>query len=362
MFSNPFRLRSSTQQQPMNWKLNLHSIERFREILQCERMRSDRSGSRFCTVVFTLETSEEAICQRFIKHLRSRLRATDHIGLLSANQVAVILWDTSEPGARLYVHAIDEDKSTTCVKNTTIYVYPLNNTPESPNEKNTNTEIEPGPAGNLEPASVEPLEVLFIQQLPLWKRTIDILGASVGLILLAPLLAFTALLIKLTSKGPVLFTQQRDGLGGKPFVIYKFRTMQIDAEERKEELRKFSEQDGPAFKLTNDPRITGIGKFLRKSCIDELPQLWNVILGDMTLVGPRPLPCNEADKIEGWGRRRLEITPGLTCIWQVHGKSRVTFSEWMRMDIRYIKQRNLLQDIKLLWETFVSVIRHKASV
>jgi lipopolysaccharide/colanic/teichoic acid biosynthesis glycosyltransferase len=138
--------------------------------------------------------------------------------------------------------------------------------------------------------------------------------------------------------------------------------MRADAERLKANLRQFSEQDGPAFKLANDPRITPIGRYLRKTCIDELPQLWNVIKGDMTLVGPRPLDSKEAAKIEGWGRRRAEVTPGLTCIWQVYGKAKVTFDEWMRMDIRYIKRRSVLRDLRLIWGTIVAVIRHRASV
>jgi lipopolysaccharide/colanic/teichoic acid biosynthesis glycosyltransferase len=130
----------------------------------------------------------------------------------------------------------------------------------------------------------------------------------------------------------------------------------------KEQLRALSQQDGPAFKIKNDPRITLAGRYLRKTCIDELPQLWNVVIGDMTLVGPRPLPCDEADACENWERRRLDVTPGLTCIWQVRsGRSCIPFSEWMRMDLRYIRGRSPAQDLKLLWKTFVAVVLHRAS-
>jgi lipopolysaccharide/colanic/teichoic acid biosynthesis glycosyltransferase len=144
--------------------------------------------------------------------------------------------------------------------------------------------------------------------------------------------------------------------------MYKLRTMYADAESRKAQLRPLSEQDGPAFKMKNDPRVTWVGKYLRKTCIDELPQLWNVLRGDMTLVGPRPLPCDEADACAEWQKRRLDVTPGLTCIWQAtSGKERVPFAEWMRMDMRYIKERSLLKDLKLLAKTFWAVIRHRAS-
>ena len=206
-----------------------------------------------------------------------------------------------------------------------------------------------------------PLEELFLQPLPKWKRCIDVVGATVGLIVLSPLLLLSALLIKITAPGPVLFRQTREGLGGRLFTIYKFRTMFVDADKRKDELRTASEQDGPCFKMAGDPRITPLGRYLRKTCIDELPQLWNVLKGDMTLVGPRPLDYRESQKIHQWGRRRLEATPGLTCIWQVHGKSRVPFNEWMRMDIRYMRKRGFWLDLKLIRETVQQVLLHRAS-
>jgi lipopolysaccharide/colanic/teichoic acid biosynthesis glycosyltransferase len=178
----------------------------------------------------------------------------------------------------------------------------------------------------------------------------------------SPLLLLAAVAIKWNSPGPVLFHQRRTGLGGRPFTMYKLRTMYIDAESRKESLRHLSEQDGPAFKMKDDPRITTVGKYLRKTCIDELPQLWNVFIGDMTLVGPRPLPCNEAEGCKNWERRRLDVTPGLTCIWQVRsGRSRIAFADWMRMDLQYIRRRSPLEDLRLLWKTLVAVILHRAS-
>jgi lipopolysaccharide/colanic/teichoic acid biosynthesis glycosyltransferase len=218
--------------------------------------------------------------------------------------------------------------------------------------------------GTASPATftaVRPLHELFVRPLPWWKRSIDLVAASLGLLVLSPLLLTVAALIKWTSPGPVLFLQRRTGLGGRPFTIYKFRTMCIDAEAKKAALRSQSEQDGPAFKMAKDPRITPIGRILRKTCIDELPQLWNVVLGDMTLVGPRPLPVDEANGCLPWQRRRLEVTPGLTCIWQVYGKSKVSFAEWMRMDIRYIRTGNFIKDLRLIGTTVLAVLRAKAS-
>jgi lipopolysaccharide/colanic/teichoic acid biosynthesis glycosyltransferase len=174
-------------------------------------------------------------------------------------------------------------------------------------------------------------------------------------------MAAAAATIKLTSKGPVLFAQKRAGLGGKPFKIYKFRTMVVDAEALKAKLKAQNEQDGPAFKIKDDPRVTKVGKFLRKTSIDELPQLWNVLIGDMTLVGPRPLPVNESDACEGWQRRRLDVTPGLTCIWQVKGRSRVSFAEWVRMDVAYIRRRTFWHDVTILAQTIPAVLLRRGA-
>jgi lipopolysaccharide/colanic/teichoic acid biosynthesis glycosyltransferase len=215
--------------------------------------------------------------------------------------------------------------------------------------------------GDNHPAPVHRLENLLVCPLPWWKRTSDMAGALAGLILASPVMLVAALLIRYGSKGPAIFTQQRAGLGGRPFTIYKFRTMVVDAEEQKAALRKFSEQDGPAFKLTNDPRITKVGRFLRKTSIDELPQLWNVLKGDMTLVGPRPLPVGESDACEQWHRRRLDVTPGLTCIWQVKGRSKVSFSEWVRMDVAYIRRRTFFNDMRILFETVPAVLLRKGA-
>ena len=196
------------------------------------------------------------------------------------------------------------------------------------------------PAVHLEiKAEVKHLHELLVQPMPWWKRIIDLLGASTAISLFSPLILLSAIAIKLTSKGPIVFKQRRAGLGGQPFTIYKFRTMCNDAEVKKKELRKLSEQDGPAFKMVRDPRITRIGAFLRKTSLDELPQLFNVLKGDMSLVGPRPLPLDEQNAAETWQQRRLDVTPGLTCIWQIEGRSRVTFAEWVRMDVSYMRRQ-----------------------
>lgn len=209
--------------------------------------------------------------------------------------------------------------------------------------------------------SPQALDDLLIMPMPRWKRLCDIIGATALLIVATPLLLVVAMLVKLNSRGSVIFTQRRAGLGGKPFTIYKFRTMVADAESQQQTLRGRSEQDGPAFKLTDDPRVTSLGRWLRKTSIDELPQLWNVIKGDMSLVGPRPLPLDESEACEPWQRRRLHVTPGLTCIWQVEGRSRVTFAEWVRMDVRYIRRRTLVHDFVILVRTVPAVLFRKGA-
>lgn len=197
---------------------------------------------------------------------------------------------------------------------------------------------------------------------PRWKRAIDMTGAGVGLLILAPVFALAAMAIKLTSRGPVLFVQQREGKDGRQFGILKFRTMIVGAEQKQTELRERNQQDGPAFKLDNDPRITPVGRYLRKTCVDELPQLINVLVGDMSLVGPRPLPTDESFACTSWQRSRLTVLPGLTCTWQVRSQRDVKFDEWMRMDLSYIERQSFWVDLKLIVATAILVLRHKGSV
>lgn len=184
------------------------------------------------------------------------------------------------------------------------------------------------------------------------KRVIDIIAAVIGLIVLSPILLIVAILIKIDSKGPILFKQQRVGKDGNEFGMYKFRSMVINAEELKDSLEDKNEMSGPMFKMKNDPRITRVGKFIRKTSIDELPQLINVIKGEMSLVGPRPSLPKEVAQFKPWMKERLTVKPGLTCYWQVSGRNNIPFEEWMKMDIKYIKERSLWVDIKLIFRTF----------
>ena len=188
------------------------------------------------------------------------------------------------------------------------------------------------------------------------KRTIDIVGSAAALLLIGPVIAGAAALIKLTSPGPIFFRQVRCGLNGRHFVMYKLRTMQTDAEARKFELNELNEMDGPVFKITDDPRITRVGRTLRRCSIDELPQFFNVLIGDMSLVGPRPPVPVEVAEYQTFERRRLSMRPGITCLWQVSGRNAIGFDGWVRLDLEYIDTWSLTNDFSILLRTLPAVI------
>ncbi len=188
------------------------------------------------------------------------------------------------------------------------------------------------------------------------KRGIDIVGALVGLAIAAPVVAVSAALIKLTSPGPIFFRQVRCGFNGRHFVMYKLRTMETDAEARKLELDEMNEMDGPVFKMAHDPRITPVGRTLRRYSIDELPQFWNVLIGDMSLVGPRPPVPVEVAEYQTFERRRLSMRPGITCLWQVSGRNAIGFEDWVRLDLEYIDTWSLRSDFMILLRTLPAVM------
>lgn len=191
------------------------------------------------------------------------------------------------------------------------------------------------------------------------KLLLDFFGATLLLVLVSPLLLLLALLVKFTSPGPILFRQQRSGVNGAPFTIYKFRTMTTNADQMKHELAAMNEMSGPVFKITDDPRVTRIGKWLRKWSLDELPQLFNVVRGEMSLVGPRPLPVDEVKRFSDLAhRRRLSVKPGLTCLWQIQGRNQISdFKEWVRLDLEYIDNWSFWLDLRILLQTLPAVLR-----
>ena len=190
------------------------------------------------------------------------------------------------------------------------------------------------------------------------KRLIDLLCSAFALILLSPLLGMVALIVKLSSPGPLFYKWQVVGRGGNRFTGHKFRTMVVNADELKKDLWQYSERNGPTFKLENDPRVTPVGRFLRRFSLDELPQLWSVLKGDMSLVGPRPVFHSEWEHFEDWQRRKLSVTPGMICLWHVRGKPK-EFIEWIKLDLEYIDNWSLWLDIKILLKTIPYMILGK---
>ena len=187
------------------------------------------------------------------------------------------------------------------------------------------------------------------------KRAFDIIASSFALVILSPLLLLTALAIVIEDGGPVLFTQQRAGKDLKPFKIYKFRSMYRNAEAQFAKMQEQNEQTGHAFKIKDDPRVTKVGKFIRKYSIDELPQLLNIIKGDMSIVGPRPILQSQMEECNPYEQQRLIVRPGLTCYWQVSGRANIKWEEWVELDLRYIRDMNALEDIKLIFRTIPAV-------
>ncbi len=193
------------------------------------------------------------------------------------------------------------------------------------------------------------------------KRLVDIVASFLGMICLSPVFLIVSLLIFLEDGGKPIFIQERSGLNNVPFKMFKFRSMHVNASKMREELGQFNELDGPAFKMKEDPRITKIGAFIRKTSIDELPQLLNVLIGNMSLVGPRPLPTYETAECNEYQLQRLLTKPGITCYWQISGRNDISFDEWIEMDLRYINEASLLTDIKILLLTVKAVITGKGA-
>jgi len=376
----------------------IYSVERFRDILERERARADRNEHPFSMVDFEVGDSETDSNQvRNLAYvLTNRIRTVDEVGWLGNQRIGVLLPYTPATGARKLADDVCQKISVRSLPpKYTIHTYPsISRGPSDHSGHSGPFHIQDIPSKRKTTASpyssastkhtgrrstdfttqqpdanetpdggelAEGLEPLFLRPLPVWKHSMDIVGATVALILFSPIMVAAAIAIKLTSKGPVIFKQQRAGLGGRPFTFYKFRSMFGDAHKHKHALFHKNEQTGPVFKIKNDPRITIVGRFLRRTSIDELPQLWNVLEGDMSLVGPRPPTLDEVPHYETWQYKRLTLTPGITCIWQVSGRSEIGFEDWVRMDLRYTKARSLIHDIKILLRTILAVISQRGA-
>ncbi len=322
----------------------------FSYVLERERARADRNGHGFSLVTFKVGNKPESV-DRLKQVLTDRLRLTDELGWYDDERLAVLLFNTPRDGAWNYANRVQAallsgDPLPQC----SVYTYPA---AWSGSESEVTDPAEAQPVK----LPVEPARDPFKRNaLPLWKRLMDLAIAPLAVVLLSPLFLLAALAIKLDSRGPVFFKQRRAGANGKPFMCWKFRTMVDGAETRKIELMRFNERSRVAFKMSADPRITRVGWLLRKTSFDELPQLFNVVRGEMSLVGPRPLPVEEALRQDPWHNTRLEVAPGITCLWQVYARHSNCFDTWARLDIEYVKKRSFLLDLKLLFMTIPAVI------
>jgi lipopolysaccharide/colanic/teichoic acid biosynthesis glycosyltransferase len=337
--------------------------EEFRFAADCERMRVDRNGSVLSLLLIRLPHAhatprDVAFMARL---LEGRLRVTDTPGLLSDGRIAVLLPDTTTEGAWKVATDLSEiyppgPSRPEC----DVLAYPPHDRGRN-NQSELDTETEGGEELSTTDEIVNPTtsEFFFSSPAPRWKRGIDLLGGTIGLVVAGPIILVAAAAIKLTSRGPAFFVQRREGLGGRIFLMWKLRTMHHGADEVKEQLLALSQQDGPAFKMRKDPRTTRLGRLLRWTSVDELPQLWNVVRGEMSLVGPRPLPVAESQACEPWQRRRLSVTPGMTCSWQVSGRGAVSFDDWVRMDLRYAQRGGMWQDVKLILLTVPALLFHR---
>lgn len=365
-----------------------------------ERSRAERRELVFCIALFDFDeiSREEATAchESLAACFRSRLRITDEVGLFR-DAFAVLFPETAPAQAAGVTNDLVSIAARQgIVVSTEVFAYPEVDVYQRPSNGPGNNGSVDGdvdspssfdhdngsPASGDLPSSNGPVataskpqkfsetsaSAIKIRRLntmvptPIWKRAFDIVGAVCGMILLSPLIIGTMVLVRLTSPGPVFFTQWREGKDGQLFKIYKFRTMRIGADDEKSVFQKLNEQDGPAFKIKDDPRLTSIGRYLRKSCVDELPQLINVLKGEMSLVGPRPLPVDESLNCSLWHRRRLDVLPGMTCFWQVDGGRDIPFDEWMRMDLDYVRRRSLFTDIWLIYKTAIVTLLHRGSV
>jgi len=363
--------------------VELLDAERLALVIRKERMRADRREIPFCVVALTSDGRRpppQAV-NELVRGFRQRLRLTDEIGL-ERGRLVVVLTDTpADAGCQVAAELCEIAHQLGWPCHADVQVYPME-ARHNHGDGNGCSSSQPAPDSAAPPrsslkgsspkpaqpidstasfAAIEPTALRCAIPMPLWKRTLDLIGASIGLAILSPLLLTVAAAIRVLDGPRVVFTQIREGQGGRPFRIYKFRTMRLDAENQKLALRHLSERDGPAFKMTNDPRLTPLGRILRRSCIDELPQLLNVLRGEMSLVGPRPLPMDESLECTRWQRRRLDLAPGMTGIWQVAG-GQASFDEWMRMDLEYARRLSLWFDLWLLLQTALITVRLRGSV
>ena len=359
--------------------LHVLGEELFSELLVRERKRSERSNRPFFLVSLAaddrLDLESAPTGTPILEAFEAAMRGTDIVGWVKWPTVVGVI--CSELGETDPVQAVETVRTRLLQELSRRYV-----ASRSVEGLTLEFRIYPEAARDTSNAQPRPIDSVFHPDLQRdeqerrvsdWiKRAIDVVGSAALLVVLAPFLAVTATVVRLTSPGPVLFRQLRLGKMGRPFRMLKFRTMYVNAAENrhqefiagfiKESGRSKDAPKGQEFKLTNDPRITPVGRFLRKTSIDELPQLWNVLVGQMSLVGPRPPLPYEVEHYAAWHLRRvLEAKPGITGLWQVTGRSRTTFDEMVRLDLRYARTRSLWTDLRILFRTPGAVVGGKGA-
>jgi lipopolysaccharide/colanic/teichoic acid biosynthesis glycosyltransferase len=337
-------------------KYGIYSVEEFQKWILYERERSDRKKSIFSLVIYSLCGADKKrnISRECVELLKDNIRSTDHIGWYENNKIGVLLPETDKSGAVIFAKNMTVQNSSLQAEH--IYTYPdywFEHTKEKAGAEND--ESNPNV---LEFTKSVSEEAVFVVKTPKWKRALDIAGSLFGLVICSPLFAIISLYIKIVSPGPVFYKQKRVGQGRKEFTFIKFRSMHYNNNEtvHTHHAKDFINYDKPMDKLDEkDPRIYFGGKVLRKSCIDELPQLINILKGEMSLVGPRPCIPYEADEYERWHTRRFSILPGLTGLWQVSGKNKLTFKQMIKLDITYEKNMSLFLDLKIILLTIPTV-------
>ena len=332
----------------------VHSAERLQAVLKRERYRADRSNSVFSLVVFSVDSSgydERSPLSVLEEMIRNTIRLSDEAGWFDEHRLSVLLPDTITKDARVLAEKIISFMQPLGIR----VSYQILSYPSQNKYFESATDVSFCQHNTLMPKMSNAHEKLF------WKRMLDITVSLAALIMLSPLLIATAVLIKLVSPGPIFFTQERVGQFGRIFKFLKFRTMTVnnDASVHSDYLKTLINGDGsdqPMVKLNNDSRIIRFGNFIRKACIDELPQLFNVLRGDMSLVGPRPCIPYEAQEYLNWHARRFDVVPGMTGLWQVSGKNTTSFKEMIRLDIEYAARRSLLLDLLIIARTPLVIV------
>jgi len=352
-------------------------------IIECERARTDRTDDDFSIVIFfeeNLPGDANKIRILLLENLVRRVRLCDSVGWLN-RRIAIVLPETSKAAAETLAGQVVEALCGSRVKEAyRVCTYPFDwfpydkgcyrHTQQHGNvlERDENIRMQSpvdklrgGQAGRLRES--ESFKRDYIpHRLPRWKRSVDLIGAVLGLTFLFPLMVTVAAMIKVVSTGPVFFRQERIGFRGSRFVCWKFRTMHVDAdpEAHARYVSKLMKTGAPMTKMDSqdDPRIIPLGKWIRQTGIDELPQLVNVLRGEMSLVGPRPCLSNEAGEYSLWHKRRFDTLPGLTGLWQVEGKNQTTFEEMLRMDITYTRRMSFLLDVQIVAKTLPAIARY----